>query len=423
MSPSRRSSLSSLAGADWLAWPGVREVFAAIGAKGFEIRAVGGAVRDALMRRRVQDVDFATTAAPETVMDLAQGAGLKVIATGLEHGTVTIIAGGRPFEVTTLRKDVETYGRRAKVSFTDDWLADASRRDFTINALYADADGTLYDPLDAIRDIGARKIRFIGDPRERVAEDYLRILRFFRFNAQFGDGEYDADALRACVSGRDGLRGLSAERVNTELMRLLCADRAAEALRKLFDYGLLVQVLGCVPYLGRLEKLIAIEAHLGMVPDAVLRLGALAVAGRENAARLTGRLRLPKADAKRLEGMCGYYGVKADMNDAEVTRGLYARGRAGFLDTAFMAWAASRDLASDAAWRDSIARIEAMMIPEFPLQGADIVGMGVSPGPAVGNILGEVERRWIAGGFETTRAQLLAAARELADQNHNVIRR
>lgn len=414
MLPSKRSSLSSLAGADWLAWPGVREVFVTISVQGFEIRAVGGAVRDALMSRRVQDVDFATTAPPETVMELARSAGLKVIATGLDHGTVTVVAGDRAFEVTTLRTDVETYGRKAKVAFTDDWLADAGRRDFTINALYADADGTLHDPLGVTGDIDARKIRFIGDARERVSEDYLRILRFFRFNAELGEDEYDSDALHACVSGRGGMRDLSAERVNAELMRLLCARRAARALRKMFDYGLLVQVIGGVAFPGRLKKLIAIETQLGREPDAVLRLGALAAAGVEDAARLAGRLRLSNAAAKRLAAACGHYGIQADMNDAEVSRGLYARGRAGLQDTALLAWTASRDLASNSAWRGLMTRIAEMPVPEFPLQGADIVAMGVSQGPAVGEILGQLESRWLADGLTLSRAELMALARGLA---------
>ncbi|GBE43364.1 CCA-adding enzyme [bacterium BMS3Bbin10] len=413
MSPSHRDSLPSLAGADWLAWPGTRKVFATIGTQGFDIRAVGGAVRDALLSRRVQDVDFATTAGPETVMELARDAGLKVIATGLDHGTVTVVAGGRAFEVTTLRKDVETYGRRAKVSYTDDWLADARRRDFTINALYADADGTLHDPLGVIGDVAARHIRFIGDPRERVREDYLRILRFFRFNAQLGDGDFDAAALDACVSARAGLQGLSAERVNSEMMRLLRAPGAAEALRKMFEYGLLVQVLAGVPFLGRLEKLIAVEAHLGQEPDAVLRLGALAVAVAEDAARLTGRLRLSNADGKRLEEASRFHGLTPDMDDAGVRAGIHAVGRSGCRDRALMAWAASQDMASDTRWRDLVTRIGEAPAPKFPLLGADIVGMGVPQGPAVGEILGEIETRWIAGGFALGRAKLLDMARGL----------
>ncbi len=247
MSASRTHTLPSLAEADWLKWPGVVQIFSALGARGHEVRAVGGAVRDVLLGRSVQDVDFATTALPETVMELATEAGLKAIPTGIDHGTVTVVAGGRPFEVTTLRKDVETYGRRAKVSYTDDWAADAGRRDFTINALYADAEGTLFDPRDGYGDIEARHIRFIGDARARVREDYLRILRFFRFNAELEAGDFDEEGLRACVIEHAGLHELSAERVRSELLRLLGAEDALKALWKMYDYGLLVQILGGVP--------------------------------------------------------------------------------------------------------------------------------------------------------------------------------
>ena len=413
MSPRKRSSLPSIAGAQWLAWPGAAKVFTVLGAQGFAIRAVGGAVRDTLLSRPVHEVDFATTAPPETVMELARDAGLKVIPTGLDHGTVTLIAGGRSFEVTTLRKDVESCGRRARVAFTDDWLADASRRDFTINALYTDADGTLQDPLGVIGDIEARHIRFIGDPRARIREDYLRILRFFRFHAELGEDEYDASALHACVEQRGGLDSLSAERVHCELMRLLSATNAARALRKMFEYGLLVQLLAGVVFPGRLENLIAIEAQLGRAPDAVLRLAALAVTGAEDVERLARRLRLPNAGKKRLVQASAYHGIGANMDDASLRARLYTMGRPGCRDTALMAWAASRDAAENSDWHDLMTRIRDMPVPEFPLQGADIVAMGVPRGPAVGRILGEIVSRWKTGDFAATRAELLDIAREI----------
>jgi len=407
---SRQTSLPSLKGAQWLAWKSVCEIFNAIGARGYDIRVVGGAIRDTLFSRSVSDLDFATTALPEEVMECAAKAGLKVIPTGLKHGTVTIIADGKPFEVTTLRKDVETYGRHAKVAYTDDWAEDASRRDFTINALYADADGALFDPLGGYGDIAERNIRFIGDAGERVREDYLRILRFFRFHAYFGDGEFDARALRACVQGRGGLQGLSAERVNSELMRLLCAPRAAEALQGMFDYGLLVDVLGAVPHLNRLERLIAIEMHLGDEPDAALRLAALVIWTFEDAMRLTQRLRLSNTQRQRLEHGSGFRGFTAEMDDAAVRSILYGIGRSGCRDAALMAWAASGDEASDGGWRALLTRIEKMTVPDFPLHGADIMKLGVPEGPAIGEALRDVETRWIAGDFTLTRAELLEMA-------------
>ncbi len=414
--------LPSLAGAQWLAWPGATSVFAVLGAQGNTVRVVGGAVRDALLSRPVHEVDFATTARPEAVMALARDAGLKVIPTGLDHGTVTLVAGGRSFEVTTLRKDVETYGRRAKVAFTDDWLADARRRDFTINALYADGDGTLHDPLGVIGDIAARYIHFIGDPHERIREDYLRILRFFRFHAELGGKEFDASALRACVELRGGLDSLSPERVQGELMRLLCAEDAARALRKMFDYGLLVQLLAGVVSLDRLENLIAIEAHLGIEPDAVLQLAALSVTGGEDAERLAQRLRLATADKKRLTQASARHGFGVDMGDACLRARLYTMGRPGCRDSALMAWAASRDAPGNRDWHDLMTRIGDLPVPKFPLQGADIVEMGVPRGPAVGDILGETETRWRTGDFAATRAQLLDIARQLAGSSHIITR-
>lgn len=404
---SNQSSLPSLAGAQWLAWKPVCEIFSAIGGRGFDIRAVGGAVRDTLLSRDVSDVDFATTAHPEEVMECAEQAGLKVIPTGLDHGTVTIIADGKPFEITTLRKDVETYGRHAKVAYTDDWGEDASRRDFTINALYADADGTLFDPIGGYEDIANRKIRFIGDAGERVREDYLRILRFFRFNAAFGESEFDTVALNACVQGRRGLHGLSAERVNSELMRLLCAPRVTEALWKMFDYGLLAELLGAAPQLNRLERLIMIEKHLGSVPDAEMRLAALVLWTFEDAERLTQRLRLSNTQRMRLEQASGHRGLTADMNDTAVRLALYAMGRHGCREAALMAWAASGDAASDAGWVSLLIRIGDIPVPEFPLHGADIMKMGVPEGSAIGETLRKIEARWIAADFTLTRPELL----------------
>jgi len=407
-------SLPSLAGADWLTWKPVGEIFTAIGSQGFDIRAVGGVVRDTLLERSVSDVDFATTALPEEVMECAQKAGLKVIPTGLDHGTVSIIDDGNAYEVTTLRRDVETYGRHAKVAYTVDWAQDASRRDFTINALYADAKGVLFDPLGGYGDIASRTIRFIGNANERVREDYLRILRFFRFNATFGDGDYDADALHACVKGRGGLQSLSAERINTELVQLLIASNSSYALRKMFDYGLLVGVLGAVPHLSRFERLIAIEAHLEEEPDAMSRLAVLAIMTLEDTGRLTQRLRLSNAQAKRLEQACGFHGFNADMDDVSVRSTLYAMGRTGCRAAALMAWAASGEDASDTRWRKLLSRIGEMPVPELPLQGADIVKMGVPPGPVVGEILCDIETRWIAGDFMATRPALLEMAQELS---------
>ena len=273
----RPAAPPSLKDADWLKRPQVRHVFAALNKDGVTTRAVGGAVRNTLLGLPVAEIDLATTALPERVMTLARKAGLKAVPTGIEHGTVTVIADGIPFEVTTLRRDIETYGRHATVAFTQNWQEDARRRDFTLNALYAASDGTVFDPLGGYGDLIERRVRFIGDPSARIEEDYLRILRFFRFNAYYGKGPLDADGLAACVRLRADLEQLSAERVAGELKRILVAPQAVRAIETLFDYGLLTALLGGVPRLMRFARLVGAEEALGLAPDAALRLAALAV--------------------------------------------------------------------------------------------------------------------------------------------------
>ena len=270
----------SLAEARWLREASTQRVFAAIDSGGFQARAVGGAVRNSLLGLPVTDIDIATTARPEDVMRLARASGLAVIETGLKHGTVTVIANRRPFEVTTLRKDVETHGRHATVAFTDSWSEDACRRDFTINALYCDADGTVHDPLGGLGDLTARRVRFIGDAAERIREDYLRILRFFRFTAQYSEGLPDAAGLAACTRERAGLGRLSAERVRQELVRLLVARGVLDAVMAMREHGILAAVLPAAPRPGLLARLVEIEAGQGLDGDVMLRLAALCEIGR-----------------------------------------------------------------------------------------------------------------------------------------------
>ena len=291
-----RSEAPSLAGAEWLKRRETSAVFGALQGDSLETRAVGGAVRNALLGLPVTEIDLATTAEPEQVMALAEEAGLKAVPTGIDHGTVTVIADGLPFEVTTLRRDVETFGRHAKIAYTTSWEEDAKRRDFTLNALYADRDGKVFDPLGGYDDLAAGRVRFIGDAEARIKEDFLRILRFFRFHAYYGKGDMDAAGLKAAVKLRAGIEQLSAERVAGELRRILIAPQAACAVEALYDYGLLSGVLGGVPRLGRFERLVAIEAANALAPDASLRLAALAVFVEEDVARLAERLRLSNAE-------------------------------------------------------------------------------------------------------------------------------
>ena len=282
----------SLAGAPWLVRPETRAVLEAIERGGYAARVVGGAVRNALLGEPVKDIDIATTAVPEEVLRLAEAAHLKAVPTGIEHGTVTVIASHTPIEVTTLRRDIETFGRHARVTFTSDWAEDARRRDFTMNALYCGADGTIDDPLKGYPDLVSRRVRFIGEPHDRIREDYLRILRFFRFTAEYTDGLPDAPGLKASIELSDGLSGLSGERVRAELLRLLAAPRAAETLAVMNDAGLLERVLGSRGHLELLDRVAMIEQMLGRSPDALLRLGALAAARPGAALALRDRLRL-----------------------------------------------------------------------------------------------------------------------------------
>ena len=295
-------SEARIADAAWLREPPLSKLLAALNRDGEEARVVGGAVRNALIGEPVGEVDLATTALPDEVSRRAAAAGFRVVPTGIEHGTVTVILDGRSYEVTTLRKDIETFGRHAKVAFGRDWKADAERRDFTMNALSA-ADGTVHDYVGGLADLRARRVRFIGDAGKRIAEDYLRILRFFRFHAAYGQGAPDADGLAACIAGRAGLDQLSRERVRMELLKLLVARHAVPALAVMAEAGLLITVLGGVPDLASFSNMAKVEAAFGLAPDAVRRLGALGVRIAEDAVRLWQRLRLANAEHDRLAYM------------------------------------------------------------------------------------------------------------------------
>jgi tRNA nucleotidyltransferase/poly(A) polymerase len=414
MSKSERvSAPPSLKEAEWLQWPETAKVFAALNAEGVETRAVGGAVRDALLGLPVTEIDLATTAVPQKVMTLAREAGLKAIPTGIEHGTVTVIVDEMPFEVTTLRRDVETFGRHAKVAFTEDWEEDARRRDFTLNALYADREGIVFDPLGFYADLMEGRVRFIGDAEARIKEDYLRILRFFRFNAYYGRGPLDADGLAASVKLREGLAQLSAERVAAEMRRLLVAPRAMRGLEALYDYGLLTDVLGGVPRLDRVERLIDIEAALDLTTDAALRLAALAVFVREDAARLADRLHLSNAEQATLEHAADEGGKPVFADEASSKEALYRLGENDFRSRVLLAWAASGASTEDPHWRAIFRLPRSWEAPVFPLRGADIVEIGTAKGPKIGELLRQLEAEWIAGGFVASREELLARAKEL----------
>src|SRR3954449_10394590 len=274
-----------LADAPWLKPGPAARVLGLLNGEAEEARVVGGAVRNALLNIPIGDIDIATTAVPDEVIRRAKAAGIKSVPTGIEHGTVTLVVESQPFEVTTLREDIETFGRKAKVAFGRDWVRDAQRRDFTINGLSVSSDGTVHDHVGGLDDIAARRVRFIGDPDQRIAEDYLRILRFFRMHAAFGAGEPDRDGYLACIRGRAGLAHLSAERVRMEMLKLLVAQGASAAMLAMAEGGLLQSLIGGVAYTGPLSSMIEIEHALGLTASATRRLAALTVAVTEDAKR------------------------------------------------------------------------------------------------------------------------------------------
>jgi poly(A) polymerase len=410
----------SLAGAPWLKASETQAVMAAIEAGGHEVRAVGGAIRNALMGLPVMDIDLATTARPEAVVGCVTVAGLRAVPTGITHGTITVIAGHTPFEVTTLRKDVETHGRHATVEYTDDWAADAARRDFTVNALYCDAAGTVSDPLGGYRDIPARRIRFIGDPRERIREDYLRILRFFRFSADYAQGPLDAAGLAASVSERDGLAKLSGERVRQELVRLLVAPRVEAAVDAMIGFGLLSSLLGAAPRPAVFARLIAIESHYGLAPAAMLRLGALAVEVAEDAERLAQRLRLSGDEREMLALACRPpFDVSPPAPSVQRER-LYRLGERAYRATAALDLARAIGVdVGDLDWAAALSLADRWKPQPLPVRGADVIAEGIPAGPAVGEVLRDVEAWWIGTDFAATidgcRAKLAeVAARHLS---------
>jgi poly(A) polymerase len=403
-----------LANASWLERQQTQAVFAALAARGYAARAVGGAVRNALLGLPVADIDIATPALPAEVVAAARAAGLQAVPTGIAHGTVTVIADHVPFEVTTLRRDVETHGRRATVAFTDDWVADASRRDFTLNALYCSASGEVFDPLGGYPDLAAGRVRFIGEPAARIREDYLRILRFFRLSAQYAKGPPDAASLAACVRERKGLAILSGERLRQEMLRLLAAPRAAELVGAMLDYGLLAGVLGAAPRPGLLARLAALEAALGLEPDPVLRLAALVVEVPEDVERLRRRLRLSNEELDTLARAAVRSPLGPDVSEQAARAQLYGHGATAYRRLGLLAWARSGEPPSSAGWRDRLALPVRWQPPPFPLGGADAMALGVASGPRIGELLRATESWWIAGDFAADEARLRAKLAELA---------
>ena len=381
----------------------VRRVFAVFDGAGEETRVVGGALRNALLGSPVSDVDFATTASPQTTMDRAVAAGLRPIPTGFEHGTVTVIVEGQPFEITTLREDVETDGRRAKVRFGRDFEQDALRRDFTINALSCNRDGDIFDYTDGLADIEARRVRFIGDARQRVREDYLRILRFFRFHAAYGEGPLDQGAFHAAVIEREGMHNLSRERIRAELMKLLEARNCAPTIAIMCGAGLLLPVLAGVALPARLARVIEIEHARGAKTDPMLRLIALCVLVREDAERLREELRLSNAEAQRAkmaaQALEKLHGATTAPQAKQLRALLYRHGAQATRDALILAQAQAAVATNDDAFAEACAFISSTPKPQPPFSGADLMARGLTAGKSMGAALKRFETLWIEADF------------------------
>ena len=383
----------------WMSEERVRTLLDALATGGIAARFVGGCVRDWLLERPISDIDIAVDKPPETVMKALEAADIKVVPTGLKHGTVTAIVKSRPFEITTLRRDVETDGRHAVVAFTDDWRTDASRRDFTFNALYADRAGTIYDYFDGQTDLKAGRVRFIGDPEQRIAEDRLRVLRFFRFHARYGRPPFDGPGFDACRRNAATVSGLSGERVRKELFRTLDAPGGADAFDAMLEAGVLDHWLPEYAGSAKLRGLAAREEK----PDPLRRLAAVLPTDAD-ATAIGKRLKLSTQESVRLQLMLD---PAAAIDTANPRASLYRLGTKLFIDRTLL------DAPGD--WRAALALAGSWTPPELPIGGNDALALGLKPGPKVGALIEAVERWWIAGDFSADRAACLAELRRLAD--------
>ncbi len=408
----------SVADRDWFQAEPLTRVMALLNADGAETRVAGGAVRNSLMNLPVADIDLATTLLPQEVIVRATEAGIKTVPTGIDHGTVTLVADGAVFEVTTLRRDVKSHGRHADVAFGSDWQEDANRRDLTINGLYADGQGRVIDLVDGIRDIESGTVRFIGDAAARVEEDYLRILRFFRFFAHYGKFRPDADGLRACARARDKLTTLSAERIWSELKKLLAAPDPGRALLWMRQSGVLTVVLPESEKWGidAIPDLVETGKALGWKPDPMLRLAAIVPPDAERLSAMATRLRLSKSETAMLDAFARAPAIAETMAGTALDRLLYREGKGGIVTKLKLTVSAARvepDARRDLIERSMalqalLKRAETFEKPTFPVTGADLVARGLEAGPEIGEKLKALETLWIDRNFALSRDELLA---------------
>jgi len=395
---------------DWLQSSAAKVIFGAL-PKG-SARFVGGCVRNAILGDSLGDVDIATQLEPAEVQSKLNAAGIKTVPTGIEHGTITAIIDGEPFEITSLRKDVETDGRRAVIAFTEDWAEDAIRRDFTINALYADTDGNVYDPTgQGLADIQIPKFRFVGDGDQRVREDYLRILRYFRFLAWYsGDNKIDAGALKACRENREGLRSLSAERIWSEFKKLLSAPKPARAVHIMLTNDILSLVLPEASNAEGLALIQALEQREKISPDPLLRL--MAMSGRDEfaMAQLAKRLKFSNTEKARLLSWAGnQVAFSPDMKERIFKQGIYASSPQTAYDRMIVRAAGEPDPILASEWVRQAHFARDWLIPEFPLKGRDLKSAGIEDGPEMGKVLRALKELWVRSGFEADREKLLMA--------------
>lgn len=385
------------------------------------VRFVGGCVRNALLGREVADIDLATTLEPKAVVSALDAAGIRSVPTGIDHGTVTAVISGKPYEITSLRRDVQTDGRRAVVAFTTDWAEDAQRRDLTMNALYADFDGMIYDPCgQGLSDIKSGTFRFVGDADARVREDYLRILRLFRFIAWYGErhtdgfGKVDAQALRACREYRKGLKSLSAERVWSEIKKLLSARDPRRAVQIMLTHDVLETLLPEASNSTGLDALVALEMREAIKPDPLLRLMAMSAREPLAMALLTTRLKMSNAEKSRLRAWADdATALDPNADDRAKRIAIYTAGRTVVIDRARIRAAGEDDPIKSSRWMSLCDLAMGWTPPDFPLTGKDLIAAGVSPGEAMGKKMAALKALWVRSGFSVDKEKLLVALKLL----------
>ena len=392
----------------WMTAPSTKKVMSALQSRGAEARFVGGCVRDALLNRPIKDIDIATTEVPEKVIELLVEKKIKVIPTGLEHGTVTAVIGHQTFEITTLRRDVETNGRHAVVKFTDNWKQDAERRDFTMNALSADMQGTIYDYVGGYDDALTGNVRFIGNATTRIREDVLRILRFYRFLAHYGVGKANTAARTACQKAASALSNLASERIQEEILTLFQADAPLDSIELMRSDKILVHCLPEAEDFDRLKKLLAIEALLKphwplfIIPDAILRLAALLSRCPHKVSAVSARLKFSKALHNRLLALANT--TRSSPGQYGLNKCLYEIGPESTRDFFLLNWARCGVPSNHEMLLTTAAHWEK---PKFPLTGQDVLATGTPAGPMVGKILKRIEDWWVHEDFEPDRVKCL----------------